>query len=107
MDEKTTTWRADDTVWFRAGCHTAEHMIAVGKKVSDEFFMAKVEKGLCFYMPGLMNAVLVKWLDGPFKDDTGSATGSVWEIRDITGRTEFIWIFDTTGPHKPTKDRGA
>ena len=104
---KTTTWRVGDFIIYRASCHSAEVMLEIARKRSDELFTAEVEKGRCSYLIQQFPAVLVRWVDGPFIDPSGNWAGSVWEIKDLEDDTEFFWLQDSTGAHKPVKARGA
>ena len=82
-------------------------MLEIVRAASDELFMVKIKGGHCSYLEQLFPAVLVKWVDGPFKDPSDSFYGSVWEVLDLAGDTEFISLQDTSGPHKSIKAREA
>ena len=82
-------------------------MLEISRAESDELFMVNIKSGRCSYLAQVFPAVLVKWIDGPFKDPSDSAEGSVWEVLDLAGDTEFVWLQDHNGPHKSIKARAA
>ena len=107
VDERTTTWRAGDPVYYRASCSTAAAMLEIIRALSDELFMLKVISGDCSYLVTPFPAVLVEWIAGPFTDPSDGFVGSVWEVFDFAQDTGFIWLQDTTGPHKSIQARKA
>ena len=107
VDAKATTWRAGDTVWYIAGCHTAEPIIEVARSnTPEELFMINIKKALCFDLGSQQSSTLIKWIDGPYRDNTDGFIGSIWEFRHA-GQSAFFWLSDKSGPHKPIKAREA
>ena len=72
-----------------------------------ELFYIFGQQGRCFGVDPMLGAVLVKWIAGPFPDIAFAVTGSVWEIKDVLGDTEFIWLYDGSGSHKRIEARSA
>ena len=107
MDEKTTTWRAGDRILYSTGCHDAGAIIQVAIKRSVELFFLYGEQDRCFVVNPQLAAILIKWIDGPFRGVVKTRTGSVWQIEDAMGDTEFIWLLDQGGPHEAMEAREA
>ena len=97
--EDATTWRAGDLVHYRGGCHVAENMTKVAESGNpDELMFLFAQQEKCFVLPRAISAVLKAWVAGPYTAPNGFV-GSVWEVLDQLGDTEFVWIRDLGGPH--------
>jgi len=107
IGSKTTTWRAGDRLFIRGGCFTAERMVEVAQTASQELFILYVAKGDCFILSQPGTAILVKWRGGPYRDKRDGFVGSVWEIKDLSGKPHFVWLKNDSGPHRPVKAKNA
>ncbi len=87
---------------YQYGCHDSEAMVAVAEKVSNELFYiyGNLDPPRCFVVSRFIPAILLEWIAGPFKDETGDYMGSVWQVKDLANEVEYIWLVDHTGPHK-------
>lgn len=98
-----TTWRPGDLVNYTVACHSAKDVTRLGKNWSDVLWSKLVATGKCFQLThSPVPAILVKWLSGPYsamKDGSTGPMGSIWEIIDSTGDTEYLFLDDTGGPH--------
>lgn len=98
--EEATTWRAGDPVVYRFGCHDADALRLLAPLPPGPL-PAEIG-GRCFVAAPPLRALLVEWLDGPFRG-VGNVVGSIWRIRDEEGDEVFILLVDTGGPHPATE----
>ncbi len=100
-DEFATTHRPGDEGSYYWACHNPDSVVAITmSEFPNELGSVLVEQGKCFNAGRgrRISMYLIKWIAGPLIDKAGVA-GSVWEILDAFGDTEYALFSDAGGPH--------
>lgn len=100
-----TTWRPDDIVHYRSGCHDQEAALQTAESgdMATAVWIELMRSGRCFILTEKVPAQLVKWVAGPYTLSPG-IDASVWQVRDALGDETYILLDDEGGPHLAALD---